>query len=264
MSAKSRAIIWATFSAALFMTPAIASAQKLPAFTTDIVPIGLSLTIVNQKVTNRTGTTESNSFTINTGFNSSDFTDNLIALISSGGTFEVGVGPNGRCRTGETILPPISIPMEDVTHSSSMDEDSFTLTNDPDLSANWTISPFEVGSGGGGQNSSVSCINGVCTVTGSGVSTIINDNGSVIIQNNSVGGSSGPTPSDQMTFKASSTVPGIIPLPQTAVDVFFLYPDVSPSGGLLGGCIVLRSTSINNSTRSINGTTTVTRTYTAN
>jgi hypothetical protein len=286
MSNKSRLMVWATLSAALLIVPKMASAQTLPSFTTDIVPIGLSLTVVDQKVTSHKVTTETDTFAISSGFNSTDFTDNLIDLISSGGTFEVGVAPNGSCRTGEPILTPISIPMADVSYTSNSGVVTFTLSNDPDLSATWTTGPFEgsgggsgqsttiiscnngvcteSSSGGGGSNSGVSCINGTCVQSGSGGSVITNSNGSVITESNSGGGSSGPTPSDQLNFKASSTVPGVIPLPQTAVDVFFLYPDGSPSGPLLGGCITLHSTSVNNQTRSIFGTTTVTRTYVAN
>ncbi len=266
MSAKSRTISWTSFSAALFFAPAIAGAQTLPAFSTDIVPNGLSLTIVSQKEATETGKTETDTFTINTGFTGSDFTDDLIDLISSGGTLEVGVAPNGSCRTGETILPPISIPMSGVTHTTSSGDDIFAFTS-PHFSANWTISPFEVSSGGSGQsggsqNTSVSCINGNCTVTGGSGSTIINNNGSVIIENNSVGGSGGATPTDEMTFKATASVAGIIPLPQTPVDVFFLlYPN--PSGALEGGCVTLHSISVNNQMRNVIGKTTVTSTYAA-
>jgi hypothetical protein len=290
MSAKSRMIVGGALSAALFCAPTISSAASLPAFSTDIVPVTLKVTIVSQKVTTRAGTTESDTFSIKTAFNSTDFTEDLINLSGVGGTFQVGVAPNSKCRTGDTILTPISIPMADVSHTSSMGDDIFTLMDDPTLSANWTISPFEGSSSAGGQstsiiscnngvctesssggvgdNSGVSCINGVCTQSGSGGSVIINNNGSVITQNNSGGGSGGTPPSDQMTFQASSTKPGVIPQPQTPVAVFFLYPGDNdaddPSGGLEGGCIVLHSTSINNQTRSINGKTTVTRTFVAN
>jgi hypothetical protein len=289
MSGKSRTVIWATFSAALFFLPVAASAQTLPAFTTNIVPIGLSLAIVDKQVTTKAGTTESATFTINTGFTGTDFTDDLIDLIASGGTFEVGVAPNGSCTTGETILPPISIPMGDVTHTLSSGNDMFAFTS-ADLSADWTISPVMGTSSGGasGQGVTVTCNNGVCTTTSGGTgTTIINNNdgsgpntsvtcingdcttstggsgtSSVNIQNSNVGGSGGATPTDQMTFKASATTGGIIPLPGTAVDVFFLLLP-NPSGPLDGGCITLHSFSVNNQTQNAIGKTTVTRTYSA-
>lgn len=297
MSIKSRTIISASFSVALFCTPAIAAPPTLPAFSTDIAPIGLNLKIVDQKVTTKVGTTESATFTINTGFTSSDFTDDLIDLIASAGTLEVGVAPNGSCRTGESILLPISIPMADVSHTSSSGDDMFAFAS-PDLSVDWTISPVGGSSSGGasGQGTTVTCNNGVCTITSGGTGTTIinNNNGSgpntsvtcingdcstttggsgtssVIIQNNSVGGSGGATPTDQMTFTATATTGGIIPLPQTPVDVFFLYPGDGdaddPSGGadtLEGGCITLHSISVNNQTQNVIGKTTTTRTYTA-
>lgn len=289
MSAKSRAIVCGTFSVALFFSPVIASAQTLPAFTTNIVPIGLTLSIVDKKVTTKAGTTESATFAINTGFTGANFTDDLIDLIASGGTYEVGVAPNGTCTTGETILPPISIPMGDVTHTVSMGDDIFAFMS-PDLSANWTISPVEGSSSGGGsgQGVTVTCNNGVCTTTSGGTgTTIINNNdgsgpntsvtcingscttttggsgtSSVNIQNSNVGGSGGATPTDQMTFKASATAGGIIPLPGTAVDVFFLLVP-NPSGPVDGGCISLHSFSVNNQTQNAIGKTTVTRTYSA-
>jgi hypothetical protein len=263
---------------ALAVAPLAAKAATLPAFAAGIEPIGASVTIKSQTITTMTSSnttvTGSGSFVLNTGYNSTDFVENLIDLIgTTAGTFTLGVaqsqGPG--CQTGEPILSSVTIPMLTVTHSTGpgTDQDNFQFLNPPTLDANWTTMPFQGGSSSSSGNTGIVCIDGQCTTTSGGGSSSIScinnqcvtgtGGGTTIITCingtcTSSGGSPPPTPpADQLSFDASSETPGTISTPNTplhsAVDVFIVYTDADdPSGSPEGGCTTVHTALKNSST----------------
>ena len=238
-----------------------AHAFTLPSFSKDIVPIGLSVKITDTKVTPPVGpTSDTATFEIDTPFTSDDFVDDICP--GTGSTLMVGVAPSKTCKTGEATLTPITIPLSQVINIKCESFD-FEGTN---LNANWTVSTFTPPTTG--NNQGVTCINGVCTTSGGGTSIISSGNGdqTIVIQSGPTGQG---TPTDELSFKATSTTPGVISVPQSKVDVFILYTadndsDDSGSGNAYeGSCVTLNSTSINSQSKNVNGTKTVTRSFAA-
>ena len=242
-------------------------AFTLPAFSPDIAPTGLSVKITSTQVTPRYGPTSTNaSFALDTPFSSIDFTDD-VCFPATGAQFKVGAAPSKNCKTGETTLTPITIPLADFTNT---DCESFAYSV-ASLVANMTISTLPPPVSGTstppvtGSNQSVSCINGVCTSSGGGTTITTTSTGTIVQQSNPGSGQNPPT--NALSFKATSTTPGIIAVPQSKVDVFILYTadgDADDSGsGYEGACVTLNSLSVLRQSKTVNGTETVTQSFSA-
>ncbi|HUA33016.1 MAG TPA: hypothetical protein VMA09_05385 [Candidatus Binataceae bacterium] len=238
---------------------ATAHAFTLPAFSPDIKPVGLSVSVSDKQVTPKVGpTSDSSSFVLYTPFNSVDFDDD-ICNPPSNAMLIIGLAPSKKCMTGEPTLTPLTIALDQVTNT---DCESFEFMSSP-LTANWTITANTPPPPPANQNQSVSCINGVCTVSGGGTSIISSGDGTqtIVVQNGS--GNTQTPASDVFSFNAASTTPGLIAVPSSKVDAFILYTadgDSDDSGsGYEGACVTLNSTSISTQTKIVNGTRTVTK-----
>jgi len=241
-------------------------AFTLPAFSPDIAPTGLSVKITSTQVTPRYGPTSTNaSFALDTPFSSIDFIDD-VCYPASGAQLYVGAAPSKKCKTGEATLTPIIIPLDAFTNT---DCETFAASI-TGLVANMTISTLPPATGTStppvtGSNQSVSCINGVCTSSGGGTTITTTSTGTIVQQSNPGSGQNPPT--NALSFKATSTTPGIIAVPQSKVDVFILYTadgDADDSGsGYEGACVTLNSLSVLRQSKTVNGTETVTQSFSA-
>ena len=88
------------------------------------------------------------------------------------------------------------------------------------------------------------------------------------LQHVSYNSSSGQNPpTNELSFNATSTAPGTIVVPQSKVDVFILYTadnDSDDSGsGYEGACVTLNSLSVFRQSKTVNGTETVTQSFSA-
>jgi hypothetical protein len=241
-------LLWSTLAALIAAIAPAAHAFELPIFNKDIVPNGLSVAITSKEVKPPVGPTSLNaSFKLETPYTSFDFSDD-ICHAASDAVLMIGTAPSQNCKTGEKGPEPITIALSSVVSNPACT--SFTYS-DPssNLTADWTIKPYKPSPGGGNQ--SISCINGKCTVTQSG------------------GVGSGPTPTNVLTFTATTTNPDVIAVPSSKVDVFILYTadddgdDPNPSALWEGDCVTLNLTSSSTQTKSVKGTTTTTKTFAA-
>jgi hypothetical protein len=241
-------------------------AFTLPAFSPDIAPTGLSVKITSTQVTPRFGPTSTNaSFALDTPFSSIDFIDD-VCFPASNAEFIVGAAPSQNCKTGEATLTPIMIPLGAFTNT---DCETFAASI-AGLVANMTISTLPPVSGTNtppsyGGNQKVSCVNGVCTSSGGGTTIVTGNNQTIVNQSNSSSGQNPPT--NALSFNATSTAPGTIVVPQSKVDVFILYTadnDADDSGsGYEGACVTLKSLSAVRVSKNVNGTETVTQSFSA-
>ncbi len=261
MRIKFRAAVISSAVAMLLGGATAGFAFTLPAFSPDIAPKGLSISISDKQVTPKVGpTSDSSSFVLYTPFNSIDFDDD-ICNPASNAVLIIGAAPSKKCQTGEPTLTPITIPLDQVTNT---DCKTFQFVSAA-LTANWSITvnpPPPPPPPPSNQNQSVVCINGVCTVTGSGTTIITSSNGTIVTQQNNTGNQQTP-PTGTFSFSAASQTPGVIAVPTSKVDAFILYTadgDADDSGsGYEGACVTLNSFAASTSIKTSNGTKTVTR-----